>query len=214
MKPKDRKHRRISLSERLYGLVLLVYPAVYRREYGFLMQQAFRDLYGEARQREGWLGVLRLWKRVLRDVGWTALDEHLDAYEHGSRMKKILIEEAIRTMALMGIVLFGILPVAVTVFDLDPVVVGNYTLPIPFLLFPIFVVVRMRTGYRLQITTQRQWNIAGVIAFLLNVGLLVLFATRDVISWSKAGVDGLILALMLAAIVLFGPRMMHWPKKH
>ena len=35
----------MSLSERLYGLLLRCYPAAYRRRYGGDMRIAFRDLY-------------------------------------------------------------------------------------------------------------------------------------------------------------------------
>lgn len=213
MMPGDEKLRKITASERLFRLVLMVYPAVYRREYGALMQQAFRDLYRDTHWQEGWLGVFRLWKRVLIDVGVTALDEHLEAYKEGTKMKKLLVEEAIRTMALVGVVLFGVLPLAVVLYNLDPAVVLRYALPVPFLLFPILVVIRSRTGYELMITTRRQWNILCSVLFLNVMGTDLVFAALGAISLSKAVIQGGIATLAIAAMALFGPRIMRWQEK-
>jgi len=40
----------MSRSERVYRVLLLAYPRKFRREYGPQMEQAFGDLYREARR--------------------------------------------------------------------------------------------------------------------------------------------------------------------
>ncbi len=68
------------LSERLYQRLLAIYPAVYRREYGPLMLQLFRDLRREASRRGKRRDQAALWLRVLGDVGTTAWAEHVSEF--------------------------------------------------------------------------------------------------------------------------------------
>ena len=70
-----------SPSERLYARLLGLYPARYRREYGPLMRQLFRDLLRDTRdQRRGW-AVAGLWLRVVAELGVTASREHVAEIE-------------------------------------------------------------------------------------------------------------------------------------
>ena len=48
----------LSASLRLYTLLLLIYPGSFRREYGELMIQLFRDPIGDAIRQRGCLGVI------------------------------------------------------------------------------------------------------------------------------------------------------------
>src|SRR5262245_34982641 len=64
------------LSDRLYRLLLALYPADHHREYGPHMAQVFRDVCRDAYQREGSWGVLGSWLPVLLDLAITALEEH------------------------------------------------------------------------------------------------------------------------------------------
>jgi hypothetical protein len=66
----------VTLSERLYRLLLRLYPAAHRVEYGDVMVIHFRDLMREARTGGMWR-VARLWLRLLLDVAQTAPTEHL-----------------------------------------------------------------------------------------------------------------------------------------
>lgn len=63
-------------STRLYRLLLRLYPAQHRREYGDLMVQAFRDLAREAYGQRGLIGLLLLWPGLLVDTFRTAYSEH------------------------------------------------------------------------------------------------------------------------------------------
>lgn len=66
----------MSISERLYRLLLKLYPAEHRRRYGELMVTHFRDQLREA-QRNGTL--FQLWLRTLIDIALTAPQEHAEA---------------------------------------------------------------------------------------------------------------------------------------
>ena len=62
----------MSRSERAYRALLLAYPEEFRREYGPQMEQAFGDLYKEARERGGRSGIARLWMLTISDLATTA----------------------------------------------------------------------------------------------------------------------------------------------
>src|SRR5258708_19158166 len=69
--------RLIIISERLYRLLLLAYPAEFRRAYCREMIKTFRDCCREALQQRGQWGVLRLWGLVLYDLITTTFTEHV-----------------------------------------------------------------------------------------------------------------------------------------
>jgi hypothetical protein len=99
MKKETNRNPKI-FSEALYRLLLQFYPRSFRREYGDLMQQAYRDLHRDAEKNRGLLGVLSLWGQILADFVSTVLWEHLDDYERGAGVKKIIIQEMIRALAI------------------------------------------------------------------------------------------------------------------
>lgn len=68
----------VRTSERIYRMLLRAYPAAYRRQYGPLMAQAFRDLAREAYRHPGLASLARLWMNTLTDVATTAAVEHVD----------------------------------------------------------------------------------------------------------------------------------------
>jgi PPM family protein phosphatase len=72
--------RTMAISERLYRLLLLSYPAEFRQIYRHEMAQTFRDCYREALQQRGRWGVLQLWGFMLYDLITTALVEHVRAF--------------------------------------------------------------------------------------------------------------------------------------
>jgi serine/threonine protein kinase len=65
-----------TLHERIYRILLGLYPAAFREEYGPLMVQLFRDMCRDAR-RSGTGGLVRLWLHTLFDLIRSALREHL-----------------------------------------------------------------------------------------------------------------------------------------
>lgn len=65
-----------AVAERLYRVLLFVYPAKHRREYGPLLVQLFRDLCRDSYRQKGPAGLIRLWIYVLGDTIVTAAVEH------------------------------------------------------------------------------------------------------------------------------------------
>jgi hypothetical protein len=71
--------RVLSLSDAIYRRLLLLYPAVHRREYGALMAAAFQDLSADRYRQAGMRGLVGLWARTLPDTVASAAIEHWDA---------------------------------------------------------------------------------------------------------------------------------------
>jgi len=71
--------RLMTISERLYRLLLFAYPAEFRRAYRREMIQTFRDCCREALQQRGQLGALQLWGLLLYDLVKTASIERIRA---------------------------------------------------------------------------------------------------------------------------------------
>jgi hypothetical protein len=67
----------MSRSERVYGMLLRVYPGEFRREYGAQMEQAFGDLNREARERGGNGGIALLWTLAISDLARTAVAQRM-----------------------------------------------------------------------------------------------------------------------------------------
>ncbi|MFN2157354.1 MAG: hypothetical protein ACK2UX_19150 [Anaerolineae bacterium] len=74
----------LAASERTYRLLLFAYPPAYRREYGQLMVQAYRDLYRDTVCRKGMAGLAALWFRILGDLATSAIAQHLEALREGA----------------------------------------------------------------------------------------------------------------------------------
>ena len=58
----------LAISDRIYTLLLLVYPAPFRREYKEPMAQLFRDECRDAFRQSGITGILGLWLRTFIDL--------------------------------------------------------------------------------------------------------------------------------------------------
>jgi hypothetical protein len=73
----------MSLSERIYLLLLKIYPNSYRREYEAPMLQHFRDQLGSASSAKE---RLRFWLRIITDLARTIPARHLERWlpRHGN----------------------------------------------------------------------------------------------------------------------------------
>src|SRR6185369_886345 len=69
---------RAKWSTRLYGLLLLAYPAEFRREYGSEMAHMFGDLCREEQRHAGARGLAAVWARAIWDVAVSAPVERMD----------------------------------------------------------------------------------------------------------------------------------------
>lgn len=85
--------RAVTLSERFYRLLLLAYPAEFRRTYAREMVQTFRDCCREALREQGGRGITRLWGLILYDLTTTACIEHGKAFM--TRLKRILGKDSL-----------------------------------------------------------------------------------------------------------------------
>jgi hypothetical protein len=66
----------VAFSDRLYRLLMWLYPADHRREYGPLMAQVFRDQCRTAYLRDGASGVLWVWFPLVVDLAVSLTEEH------------------------------------------------------------------------------------------------------------------------------------------
>jgi len=75
----------VTISTRVYHLLLRLCPAEYRAQYGAPMAQVFRALAREAYAQHGAWGITALWSRILPDTCVTALAEHWATFRQGDR---------------------------------------------------------------------------------------------------------------------------------
>jgi hypothetical protein len=69
--------RLITVSYRVYRVLLAAYPRQFRRAYRDEVSQLFRDCCREAQHRRGTRGVLYIWGRALLDLGVNVPREHI-----------------------------------------------------------------------------------------------------------------------------------------
>jgi hypothetical protein len=68
----------VATSDRIYRLILKVYPRAFRDEYGEEMAQTMRDQVRDAWAEHRLFGVTALWLKVLLDTARSASTEHLE----------------------------------------------------------------------------------------------------------------------------------------
>ena len=124
-----------------------------------------------------------------------------------SSKKSILLEEAIRTMAIIGLVIFGVLPLAY-VLGADVGLVALIAFPAAILIFPITVWIRIRTGVKLQIRSRRGWYISAAIAFALALFMAILMLLTGYTSWNQAVAQIAISAFVIVVLAWLGARLM------
>jgi hypothetical protein len=79
----------VALSVRIYWLLLAVYPAAFRQEYGSDMLQVFRDCCLITLHRAGAPGLLALWYGIISDLLSSALEENLRRNVHISQTQLV-----------------------------------------------------------------------------------------------------------------------------
>src|ERR1044071_46693 len=80
--------RLLAISEQVYALLLVLYPADYRQEYGRHMLQVFRDICRDSYRRNGAWGVFELWLSALLDLFVTVIEQHR---QEGIRMPTYIL---------------------------------------------------------------------------------------------------------------------------
>ena len=79
----------VTLSIRIYRMLLTAYPSEFRREYGPHMLQLFRDCSLRVYQQGGSTGMFSLWTITLFDFFSTVVKEHLQWETHMTKEKFI-----------------------------------------------------------------------------------------------------------------------------
>ena len=91
-----------SSAERLYRMLLWLYPAQFRRTYGREMVQTFRDCYRQEQEQGDW-SVARLWGLVLSDLVTSVCIEHWKASMALCKSVLGLEKESLMTNALLNL---------------------------------------------------------------------------------------------------------------
>jgi hypothetical protein len=72
-----------SLSEKIYKTMLELYPSGYRDEFGQEMILLFQNMYHDARNSDGGMGIFSLWMRIIPDYFISLTKEHLSNVRGG-----------------------------------------------------------------------------------------------------------------------------------
>lgn len=70
--------KKLALLNRMYALLLLAYPAEFRREYGREMRQVVKDSCYDSYSQNGYRGMFRLWGRFFFDLIKSVSLEYLE----------------------------------------------------------------------------------------------------------------------------------------
>lgn len=99
-----------SISQRVYQILLLAYPAQFRREYGLQMAQVFRDSWRYQRRRQTKFGLLHLWLQTLHDLIQTVPHEHLHNLGKEKSPMNTLRKDALAVVGCLAIIVIAFVP--------------------------------------------------------------------------------------------------------
>jgi hypothetical protein len=156
----------LQLSERLYGLLLYLYPKPFRARYGQHMRLTFRDACRGAYHRDGVAGLVALWLPTLLDLFKSVL-------EVWARQGEITMLKA-RLIALAGplTILVGLLWIGLAISD-----------------------ILLRTGVVGEETALAFWSLAFMVSFIPLLFALIGSLLRFYPSVSLPGRVGLLLSV-------------------
>jgi len=197
----------ITLSERLYTALLVLYPADYRHEYGTLMVQLFRDVSREKYQGQGTLGLAFWWCATLFDLTYTALEQR-------RRIKFTMSKSSFTQMTGMFLIAGGVCGAVAAFSQLQPDdhyrYYGVFQLLI-WLLAPSFLLIGLGNiglAWRIRSTLGAlgQWSlfVAGLGALVMAGGAV---ATQiDASLWNVWYIGGIVHIVGLAGFGLLHVR--------
>jgi len=99
-------HRSLRLGERIYGLLVGLYPKRFRDQFGWSMKQTFRDLLDDPE-----MPTSRIWLSVLRDLSSSFFHEHFANLTGVRFMTRFRLPAGALRVA-MAVVLIGTTPLA------------------------------------------------------------------------------------------------------
>ena len=193
---------------RIYGFLLMAYPAQFRREYGPHMTQVFRDCYREQRRLGRQFAVLGLWFQVLVDLMQTAPTEHMENFGKENFAMNNLRRDALAFFGCLAIIVIALFtlqygrsnqvaPILMLGYILDAIVttglVGNFVVfllakltklnPLRTALLTLLIITGLALAVSLLIgmRVDPQFNLAGVV-----VGYVVSFLFWYGLHWMWA----------------------------
>lgn len=98
--------RLLRLGERVYGLLVDLYPKPFQEQFGWSMKQTFRDLLDDPD-----MPTPRIWLSVLRDLSSSLFREHLANLTGGRFMTRFPLPAGALRVAML-VVLIGATPLA------------------------------------------------------------------------------------------------------
>ncbi len=109
MMNKTQTPRLLVISEQVYAVLLVLYPAAYRREYGQHMLQMFRDICRDSYRMNGAWGVFELWLSALLDLFITVIEQHR---QEGIRMPMYILSRFSGLILMVAGVLAGLVGIS------------------------------------------------------------------------------------------------------
>jgi hypothetical protein len=174
-------------SERLYKLLMTLYPLEHRSSYEVPMLQVFRDVYRDEVKNGSVREALKFWLFILRDAARSILHEQLNKGANDMPIRSIRSPgpSAILGSAFLSIPAYF---VAASLLKHGAPEIGFLSSPI-FLLSALFIAflvnslsimsvnVRKDKPHVLSVSLSlRMWNIAVIVASLLLLGILLGYA--------------------------------------
>ena len=99
-------HPRLRLGERVYGLLVGLYPESFREKFGWSMKQTIRDLVNDPD-----IPTSRIWLSVVRDLSSSLLHQHLASLKGGRSVTRFALPVGALRVAML-VVLIGATPLA------------------------------------------------------------------------------------------------------
>jgi hypothetical protein len=114
-------------SQRLYSLILKLYPKRYRQEFGEEMKYVFSQSLKDAYSENGEQGIFYIWRRTITDVGKSLVIQHIENLPHrqgnqkgGGTMKKnndLIMQNKVFGFLALGTGLLLIIPLVLTLLN-------------------------------------------------------------------------------------------------
>jgi hypothetical protein len=203
-RPAQEPEEAVSASARLYAWLLALYPAGYRREYGALMAQLFRDLLRDTRQQGGW-AVTRLWLRVAAELGITAGREHVAEIERfimeaNARTGRSFDPAAVTGLLFAAVVIAGGLIAKIVILEMGGTMALATGLAVTLNVSAAFIMERAIRGRGLVLLS---------VSLLIAASLLPLLWVTDADAWLRENPINAFIVILAAAWSTQGrPR---WP---
>jgi hypothetical protein len=192
----------IALSTRLYRTLLILYPADYRREYGGLMVQVFRDVCRAKYQQYGWAAVALWWCTTLLDLALTVIEQR-------RKVKFAMSKSAFAQMAGLLLIVGGSCCAIAAFSQLQPDSHQTYSgvfqvlmlLSAPGLVLVGLGCIGLGLRYEAVHDTVAQWTLylSGIGAIVMGVGVVGMFIEETLRNvWFGGGI------LHAVALIAFG----------